>query len=126
MITWYFPFCDVDPSLARKELLSLGWTDWADVVLSDLSIAHPDTRSLVTRLDVMRWGHAMIQPRVGFVSSEDREKACQPVRSVHFAGTDLSGTDLSGIALFEEAFYHGNRAADEILAKISSRVTPRS
>jgi len=31
--------------------------------------------------------------------------------AVHFAGTDLSG-----VALLEEAFFHGVRAAEEILA----------
>ena len=33
--------------------------------LPDLSRAHPGFRPLVERLDVMRWGHAMIRPRPG-------------------------------------------------------------
>ena len=39
----------------------------------------------------------------------ERQKAMQPYRNIHFAHTDQSG-----IALFEEAFYHGLRAAAEI------------
>ena len=37
----------------------------------------------------------------------------KPHRGIHFANTDLSG-----VALFEEAFHHGIRAADEALAAI--------
>jgi len=39
--------------------------------------------------------------------------ATQPFGRVHFANTDLSG-----VALMEEAWYHGLRAADEIVAAI--------
>jgi hypothetical protein len=39
-----------------------------------------------------------------------RALATLPFRGIHFANTDLSG-----IPLFEEAFYHGLRAADEVL-----------
>jgi hypothetical protein len=67
-------------------------------------------RALTRRLDVMRWGHAMIRPRPGFVWGGARRAAQEPYRGVHFAHTDLSG-----IALFEEAFDHGLRAAEEIL-----------
>ena len=110
VITWYHPLTGFDPRLKRKELLALDWSNWADVVLSDLRVPHPDIADLVTRLDVMRWGHAMVQPRVGFVSSDERSLAAKPVGGIHFAGTDLSG-----IALFEEAFYHGVRAAEEVM-----------
>ena len=50
----------------------------------------------------------MISPRPGFIWGGERQKAMQPYRNIHFAHTDLSG-----IALFEEAFYHGLRAAEE-------------
>ena len=109
--TWFMPFCDENPRASREKLLALDWTECADVVLSDLQRAHPGIRTEVDRLDVMRWGHAMIRPRPGFVWSTQRQQAQQPFRGIHFANTDLSG-----IALFEEAFYHGNRAAAEVLA----------
>ncbi|MCZ6539608.1 MAG: FAD-dependent oxidoreductase, partial [Chloroflexi bacterium] len=108
--TWYLPLCDPLPADARRKLLDLKWEHWAEVVLSDLEVAHPEIRELVERLDVMHWGHAMIQPRPGFVWSKERQAAAKPVGPVHFAGTDLSG-----VALMEEAFYHGVRSAEEVL-----------
>ena len=110
VFTYYYPLTDASPRDARTRLLSAGWREWADVALADLSRAHPDIRALTRRLDVMRWGHAMIRPRAGFIWGGARQKAQQPFRSIHFAHTDLSG-----IALFEEAFDHGLRAAEEIL-----------
>lgn len=73
-----------------------------ELVLTDLQRAHPKIRELVTKIDIIRWGHAMIQPYPGFIWGPARREAIQPDRNVHFANTDLSG-----IALMEEAFYHG-------------------
>lgn len=111
VFTYYYPLCDADPRAARSRLLSAGRDEWADIALTDLSRAHPEIRTLTERLDVMRWGHAMIRPRPGFVWSEARRAASKTYRGIHFAHTDLSG-----VPLFEEAFYHGTRAADEVLS----------
>lgn len=110
VFTYYYPLTDDDPRQARARLLDTDWRAWADVTLTDLSRAHTDLRSLTTRLDVMRWGHAMIRPRTGFVWGGARAAAALPYRGVHFAHTDLSG-----LALFEEAFDHGLRAAEEVM-----------
>ena len=109
VLTYYFPMCAAD---GRAKLFDLSWRELADVVLSDLSIAHRDIRALATRIDIMRWGHAMISPRPDFLWSGARQIASKPFRNIHFAHSDLSG-----IALFEEAFYQGVRAAGEILEK---------
>ncbi len=111
VFTYYYPLCDTNPRVARTRLLGMDWRSCADVVLTDLARAHPEIRRLVERLDVMRWGHAMIRPRPGFVWGGARAAAARPHRGVHFANTDLSG-----VALFEEAFFHGVRAAEEVLA----------
>ncbi|MBM3970721.1 MAG: FAD-dependent oxidoreductase [Planctomycetes bacterium] len=116
VLTWYHPLCDDDVKAARQQLLKAKWSDLADVVLTDLEHPHPEIRELVTRLDVFRWGHAMIRPRPGFITSRHRRDAAQPDGRIHFANTDLSG-----IALFEEAFDHGLRAADEVLVAQNSR-----
>lgn len=108
--TWYYPMCEVDAGETRRRLLEATWEHWVDVVLTDLETPHPDIRALVTRIDIMRWGHAMVQPGPGFVWSDARRIASRPFRSVHFANTDLSG-----LALMEEAQYHGVRAAEEVL-----------
>jgi hypothetical protein len=109
VFTYYYPLCDPDPRTARERLLSAGRDDWAEIALSDLERAHPDIRQLTTRLDVMRWGHAMIRPVPGFLWSDARRRAVEPYRTIHFANTDLSG-----VALFEEALHHGVRAAEEV------------
>ncbi len=109
--TYYYAFCDRDPRVARERLLSANREQWAEVVLSDLARAHADIRALTERLDIMRWGHAMIRPHPGFITSAARRQAVQPFRNIHFANCDLSG-----IALFEESLWHGVRAAEEVLA----------
>jgi hypothetical protein len=110
VFTYYYPLCDSDPRDARTKLLGLGRDEWVDIALTDLSRAHREIRSLATRFDVMRWGHAMIRPQPGFVWGDARQAALKPYRGIHFAHTDLSG-----VPLFEEAFYHGSRAANELL-----------
>ncbi len=114
IFTYYYPMCAEENG--RTKLFNYDWKDLADVCLSDLSRAHPDIRELTTRIDIMRWGHAMISPRPNFIWSGIREKAVQPYRNIHFAHTDLSG-----VALFEEAFYHGLRAAGEVLDRVRGR-----
>lgn len=113
VFTYYYPLCDENARAARTRLLETDWRGWADVALTDLSRAHTNIRDLVERLDVMRWGHAMIRPRTGFMWGGARREGAKPFRSIHFAHSELSG-----VALFEEAFDHGLRAADEVLRSI--------
>jgi len=110
VFTYYYPMCAEEN--ARAKLFALDHREIADIVLTDLSRAHSNIRELTEKIDVMRWGHAMISPRTGFLWSGARDEAQKPFRNIHFAHSDLSG-----IALFEEAFYHGVRAANEILEK---------
>lgn len=105
--TYYYPMCHEENG--RTKLFNYEWRDLADVCLTDIARAHPDIYDLCERIDIMRWGHAMISPRPGFIWGSERQKALKPYRNIHFAHTDLSG-----IALFEEAFYHGLRAAESI------------
>ncbi|HEX8194750.1 MAG TPA: FAD-dependent oxidoreductase [Pyrinomonadaceae bacterium] len=110
VFTYYFPMCEDEIKTGRAKLFAYDWQACTDVVLSDLQRAHRDIHSLTERIDVMRWGHAMISPRPNFIWSGARQKAAEAYRNIHFAHSDLSG-----VALFEEAFYHGLRAAGEIL-----------
>ena len=112
VLTYYYAFTDHDPRVSRERLLSAGRDEWAEVVLSDLSRAHPEIRDITERLDVMRWGHAMVRPYPGFIASAARREAAQPFRSI-----ELANTDLSGVALMEEALYHGVRAAEAVLRR---------
>ncbi|HEX6126072.1 MAG TPA: hypothetical protein VFZ23_11935, partial [Pyrinomonadaceae bacterium] len=110
IFTYYYPMCHEENG--RTKLFNYSWRELADVCLTDIERAHPDIYDLTTRVDIMRWGHAMISPRPNFIWSGVREKAMQQWQNIHFAHTDLSG-----IALFEEAFYHGLRAAADIVRK---------
>lgn len=106
--TYYYPMCH-EPE-GRTKLFNFEWRDLGEVCMTDLARAHPEIYDLTTRIDIMRWGHAMISPRPGFLWDGERQKAMKPYRNIHFANTDLSG-----IALFEEAFFHGQRAANEVV-----------
>ncbi|MAT23534.1 MAG: hypothetical protein CMN31_12120 [Sandaracinus sp.] len=107
--TWYLPFTDADAEAGRRRLFEAEHADLADAVLADLRRPHPELDEHVERVDVWRWGHAMVQPRVGFLRDGARFEDGRPRGHVH-----LAHSDLSGLALFEEAFFHGVRAADEV------------
>jgi hypothetical protein len=113
VLTWYYPLCDGSPADARQRLLELGRDEWAEIALADLERAHPDIRRQTRRIDVMRWGHAMIRPQTGFLWGGARERAAAGMPGLHFAHSDLSG-----LGLFEEAFYRGTYAAEKVLGEL--------
>ena len=111
--TWYRPFAGRDCEAERTRLRSLDWPACARMVMDDLRPAHPDLEGLVARLDVMRWGHAMVRPEPGLLWDPEFLALSKPFGSLHFAHTELSG-----LALFEEAQDHGLRAAEEVLGAL--------
>jgi protoporphyrinogen oxidase len=117
VFTYYYPLCDRDPHAARARLAATDREGWAAIALADLSRAHPEIRDLCERIDVMRWGHAMVRARPGFVWGGARAAAARPYRGVYFANTDLSG-----VPLFEEAFDRGVDAAERALASLDRTV----
>ena len=114
ILTYYYPMCAEENG--RTNLFNYEWKDLADVCLTDIARAHSDIYELTDRIDIMRWGHAMISPRTGFLWNGTRERAVQPFRNIYFAHSDMSG-----IALFEHAFYHGLRAAGEVMGRKQDR-----
>ena len=114
VLTHYWPLATEDAAEGRRQLFEADYGVWRDAVLADLRRAHRQLPDVLTRLDVFRWGHAMVQPRVGMMESRARRDAKLPLGAVHFAHSDLSG-----LAIFEEAFFHGLRAADEAVAALS-------
>jgi len=114
--TWYRPFTGPDCDAERARLRALDWPACAHMVMDDLRKAHPDLEPLVARLDVMRWGHAMVRPVPGLIWDPDFLALAAPFGHVHFAHTELSG-----LALFEEAQDHGLRAAEEVLHALGHR-----
>ncbi len=89
----------------RKRLLDEDWRVWAERVVADLSLMHPDLSAKLRRVDLMRYGHAMSVPAPGMRSSESLRALAAPQKRVQFAHADLSS-----YSVFEEAFFHGTRA----------------
>ena len=110
VLTYYYPLAGASPHSERERLLKTDWQTWTDFILSDLSKPHPEIRKLVRNIDIMRWGHAMVRPRPGFIWGEHRRRFTHPVGRVHFAHSDLSG-----FSIFEEAQYRGVIAAQWVL-----------
>jgi hypothetical protein len=111
--TYYHALAGDDVRTDWEFLQTVTWRDCVRLILGDLGQAHPDLERCLARVDVMRWGHAMVRPRPHFMWSSVLEKAREPFGRIHFAHSDLSG-----FALFEEAQDHGLRAAEEVLAAL--------
>ncbi|MBC9914276.1 FAD-dependent oxidoreductase [Chitinophaga varians] len=113
VITWYLPLDHLGAVASRKYALALDHAHWVKLIADDLETAHKDIHRLIRQIDVQVWGHGMVRPYPGFISSEELKRA----REHPYPNVFPAHSDLSGISIFEEAFYHGNRAADEVIAR---------
>lgn len=95
----------------RQALLKGDWRDWASKVASDMARIHPDLPGLVSRMDLMRYGHAMAIPVPGLRGHPGLTALQRPSGRLHFAHSDLAA-----YSVFEEAFTHGVRAARQVLS----------
>ncbi|MBI3694880.1 MAG: twin-arginine translocation pathway signal protein, partial [Acidobacteria bacterium] len=111
--TYYRALAQGPPAENRRLLLEKDWGYWKEAILNDLARAHPDIRACVSRIDIMRLGHAMIRPTVGFQFSEDRRRVADRAGGLFFANSDVSG-----ISIFEEAQYRGVKAAERALRRL--------
>jgi len=117
VLTWYLPMDGADVKAEREKALSATYADWEALVMADLLPAHPGIAAQAQRLEVQRWGHAMVRPTPGFMWGAAKKAARESLgRSLHFAHTDLGG-----MALFEEANWFGVRAAERVLAELGRR-----
>jgi hypothetical protein len=108
--THYWALADEPPVAARRRLLAADWRACAEAVLADLERAHPDIRSRVSRVDVLRYGHAMPRPEPGFLAAHRPWWDAPRDTRVLWANSDVSG-----LSLFEEAQYRGVRAAEQAM-----------
>jgi protoporphyrinogen oxidase len=90
------------PTAERTALLQVDWQPWAERVLKDLTLAHPDARERLQRIDLMRWGHAMAIPTPGL----QRHPALMALRAMK-GRVRFAHSDLAGYSVFEEAFTAG-------------------
>jgi phytoene dehydrogenase-like protein len=109
--TFYWALAEGVPSANRTLLLQKDWNYWKEAILHDLERVHPDIRQCVSRIDIMRFGHAMARPKPGAIFSRERRNLANQKGPLLFANSDLSG-----FSIFEEAQYRGVRAAEKALA----------
>lgn len=109
--THYWALAGDDPRTERRKLMAADWRTCAEWVLADLERAHPDVRECVSRVDTLRYGHAMPRPVPGFLAAREALWIAEPGARVLYANSDVSG-----LALFEEAQYRGITAAERVLS----------
>ena len=107
---------------ARQQLLSTSWDSVRDQTLATLARAHPDIYDKTTRVDVMRYGHAMAIPKpcaqtvLSQIGHWRATSARQQLSNAEHLGTTptpstprlhFAHSDWSGYSVFEEAFTRG-------------------
>jgi hypothetical protein len=112
--TFYWALAQGSASSNRAMLLQKDWWYWKEAILSDLERAHPSIRKCVSRVDIMRMGHAMVRPSVGSIFSRERQTLKRGTNGLLFAHSDVSG-----LSLFEEAQYRGITAADRAMQMLA-------
>lgn len=109
VLTWYMPLSRQLPAAARRLMIERPIDEWKRIVRDDMLAMHPELDGAIRSIDLWRWGHAMIRPVPGYVWGEaDRFRNVQ-------APLFLAHSDLSGLSLFEEAHFHGVRAAERAM-----------
>ena len=119
-LSWYQPLCASDTKTARHTLLSSSWAEQAELVLSRMRRGWPDLPAHLARLDLWAWGHGTVRPAPGL----HREPAALRALFAAEGRVHHAHTEQSGMSLFEEASYHGVRAAEEALAALGAPVGP--
>jgi hypothetical protein len=117
VLTYYWPLCEQPPEEARKWAYAMDHATWVAFIINDLRQAHPSIEDSLAWVDVKVWGHGMVRPTPGFMTSAARREAAQSIEDRVF----FAHSDLSGISIFEEAFYQGNRAATALVGSLGRR-----
>jgi hypothetical protein len=111
--TFYWALAEGTPAQNRQLLLEADWHYWKEAIFRDLERVHKDIRQCISRVDIMRMGHAMVRPSIGAILAEERAVLKRRKGRLLFANSDLSG-----ISIFEEAQYHGVEAAQAVLTNM--------
>ncbi len=128
--TFYWALAEGSARDNRRLLLEKDkdWSYWKEAILHDLERVHKDIRQRVSRIDIMRMGHAMVRPTPGAIFSAERNALRNSANrsSGMFAGLSndhifFANSDLSGISIFEEAQYNGVAAAEKALRLLGNR-----
>jgi hypothetical protein len=120
VLTWYMPLSRPEPAVARRLLVERPADEWKRIVRDDLLAMHPELDGAMRSIELWRWGHAMIRPVPGYVwgAANGFRTPRPPLFPAH--------ADLSGLSLFEEAHFHGVRAAEQAMLHIGHRYEART
>lgn len=110
-LTYYLPFTNGDHA-TRQKVLDTSYEEWVKIIIDDLKIVHPNIEASIEKVDIHLWGHAMVQPKPGWIFGEYRSSLAKINSNRIFT----AHTDYAGISIFEEAFYQGWDAAQKIIA----------
>lgn len=114
VLTYYRPLVELPYRDTRKKYQAYTWQNWVDSIVTDLKRPHPLIENSIEEAQVWIWGHGMISPPPHFIFGGSRVAAQQSIQNkILFAHSDLSG-----ISIFEEAFYWGNLAAQQVLQTV--------
>lgn len=111
VITYYYPLTGSDTIAERRAAYEKEYDAWKEIIIKDLSPAHPNISKQITNIDIWVWGHGMIRPEPGFIWGNSVREVSQNIDEKIFK----AHSDLSGISIFEEAFYQGHQAARSCL-----------
>lgn len=111
---------------ARALLMRQPWTFWRDTILTELAQAHPDLPAKAQRLEITRYGHAMVIPvpqidgqiglwpaqilREQLSKSKQKQGAYPPRPVLGWERLFFAHSDWAGYSVFEEAFTAGHAA----------------
>ncbi len=115
VLTWYYNFSERNAREEREAIYDKDEDHWKQFVLNDLKIAHPQIEELIEDMEITVLGHGMISPCKGFLGDPVRATLAKGIEGLYFAHTDVSG-----VSIFEQAFYQGIRAAEQIIERKGS------
>jgi hypothetical protein len=113
VLTWYAALGS--SAQAKQGLLQASWRDLASRALDDIGRAHADIRQRATRVNVMRYGHAMAAPNANTmrtVTDLHQRFADGVLRTGRIA---MAHSDWSGYSVFEESYTRGYRVAQALI-----------
>lgn len=116
VLTYYYPLSNLPPKEAREQAIKRSYEQWRDIVLTELLRIHPELQGQVKSLDVWLWGHGMIRPSPDFIWGETRQAALEQSAPFFYAHSDMSG-----VSIFEEANYHGVKAAENAMSNLQHK-----
>lgn len=111
VFTLYKPLDENDAKIMRLKYYNRSNQELQKEIIAELSIAFPQVEKEIQQIDCHLHGHGMISPGIGYLMNPEKNALRENIQQKIF----FAHTDYSGISIFEEAFWQGHTAANEIL-----------